>query len=546
MKKILCFLSLCLLSCEYLSAQTPIDFSHIPKEFIRRNGANLVQGSNDSIVHLHGISFGNQVWTNEALPYTHHNEEDFKRLNAMGMNLIRFYMNYQTFEDDANPYVYKKEGFAWLDKNIAWAKKYGIHLVLNMHVPQGGFQSLGKGEALWENKDNKNRLKALYRTLANRYVNEPTILGFDLVNEPVTTKSIDQWKELAQQLTDEIRKVDRNHLIIVERLNGIAGRWDNDADYNMFLINDENTLYTFHFYSPIEYTHQNASWTSFGEGGKYPDPNRVQWPSDVTWYGCDRTNTKLKAGDSDWKFYEGKKVKVADPKIICGKPCLVSANNHGKAYYDDLIVKEYDEQGNFVREIFNINITTKQGYWYWSHNESGRCDLSMDEGHEDKLSIVLSESTDDANTSSNDYRFRVRQGYSYSVSGWMKGEDINPESVCMIRLDFETSPSKGKTTGRDKEYLEEELKKYLAFGEKNNVPLYCGEFGVINNCFQGKGGLQWVNDMLDLFEKYNVHYTYHSYHEDAFGLYYGYNTLPDPGNGNEALIKLFKTKLKSH
>jgi endoglucanase len=524
-------------------AQT--DFSKIPKKFIRRKGASLVQGPGDSIIHLHGISFGNQVWTNEALPYTHHNEEDFKRLKDMGMNFIRFYMNYQTFEDDANPYVYKKEGFEWLDKNIAWAKKYGIYLVLNMHVPQGGFQSMGKGEALWENKENKNRLKSLYRAIANRYSKEPVILGYDLVNEPVTTKSLDQWKELAQQLTDEIRKVDRNHLIVVERLNGIAGRWDNDTDYNMFLINDENTLYTFHFYNPIEYTHQNASWTSFGDGGKYPDENLLQWPSDMTWYSCDGSNPKLKPGDSDWKFYEGNKFKVSDPKIICGKFSLVSANNRGKAYYDDIIVKEYDENGKFIRDIFNTNIISKDGWYFWSKNESGRFDLSMDEGHNDNFSIVVSGTTDDANINSNSYRFKVKQGYHYSASGWMKGIDIDAEAKCLIRLDFETSPSNGKITGRNKEYLEGEVKKYLAFGQKHNVPLYCGEFGVISGCFApGKGGLNWVSDMLDIFEKYQVHYTYHSYHEDAFGLYYGYNTLPSPNNANQDLIRLFRSKLK--
>jgi endoglucanase len=521
-----------------------IDFSKIPKEFIRRKGSNLVKGVNDSIIHLHGISFGNQVWTDEALPITHHNEEDFKRLQAMGMNLVRFYMNYKTFEDDSNPYVYKKEGFAWLDKNIAWAKKYGVYLILNMHVPQGGFQSQGKGEALWENKENKNRLKSLYRALANRYANEPIIIGYDLVNEPITTKSIDQWKDLAQQLADEIRKVDPNHLMIVERLNGIAGRWDNDADYNMFLIKDENTLYTFHFYNPIEYTHQNASWTGFGDGGKYPDENLLQWPSDMTWYTCDHSNPKLKPGDSDWKFYEGNKFKVTDPKMLCGKPSFVSANNQGKAYFDDVVVKEYNENGKFIRDIFNINITSKDGWYYWSKNESGHCDLSMEEGHDDNFSISISATTDDASTNSNAYRFRVKQGYYYSISGWMKGNDINAEANCLIRLDFETSPSHGKITGRDKEYLEQEVKKYLAFGQKNNVPLYCGEFGVISGCFAGKGGLTWVSDMLDIFEKYQVHYTYHSYHEDAFGLYYGYNTLPSPNNANQELIKLFRSKLK--
>jgi endoglucanase len=39
-------------------------------------------------------------------------------------------------------------------------------------------------------------------------------------------------------------------------------------------------------------------------------------------------------------------------------------------------------------------------------------------------------------------------------------------------------------------------------------------------------------------------FTYHSYHEDAFGLYRGGGQLPDPANANTALIDLFTKKLK--
>jgi hypothetical protein len=34
------------------------------------------------------------------------------------------------------------------------------------------------------------------------------------------------------------------------------------------------------------------------------------------------------------------------------------------------------------------------------------------------------------------------------------------------------------------------------------------------------------------------------YHEDNFGLYYGYGKLPDPTKANTELIALFRRKLK--
>ena len=65
------------------------------------------------------------------------------------MNAVRFYMNYRTFESDAAPGKNLDDGWQWLDDNIAWAKRHGVYLILNMHVPPGGFQSLGNGKALW-------------------------------------------------------------------------------------------------------------------------------------------------------------------------------------------------------------------------------------------------------------------------------------------------------------------------------------------------------------------------------------------------------------
>jgi aryl-phospho-beta-D-glucosidase BglC (GH1 family) len=346
---------------------------------LHRQGRTVIDGSGREVV-LRGISFGNEVWSNKPYPYTHHNEEDFKRVADMGMNVIRFYMNYKTFEDDATPYSYKDSGWHWLETNLQWAKKHNIYLILNFHVPPGGFQSNGNGGALWNNRENQQRLKALWYNIAKRYATEPAIAGYDLVNEPVVTESITQWQTLAQELADTIRKADTNHLIIVERLNAINGDWRNiNSDNNLFLIKDDNTMYTFHFYLPFKYTHQYASWAKMGEGGKYPD-------------------------------------------------------------------ETVQEGGGYVR---------------------------------------------------------------------------------------------------NKAYLEKELNSYLEFGRKNNVPLYLGEFGLIYHCFkEGKGGLEWTADMLDILKENKVHFTYHVYHEDNFGLYYGYGKLPDPTKTNTELIALFRRKLK--
>ena len=52
-----------------------------------------------------------------------------------------------------------------------------------------------------------------------------------------------------------------------------------------------------------------------------------------------------------------------------------------------------------------------------------------------------------------------------------------------------------------------------------------------------------ILNRLDLMNARKLHFTYHAYHEDSFGLYRGNRTLPDPGNANDALIDLFTKRL---
>ena len=148
-------------------------------------------------------------------------------------------------------------------------------MILNFHVPQGGYQSQGNGQALWDNPDNQKWLAGLWREIARRYATETAVMGYDLVNEPITTRSIDQWKTLAQDLVTTIRTVDQSHLIVVERLNAVSkdGK-DYDGENDMFLVNDDNVLYQFHSYTPIEFTHQLLPWANTSDGGAYADENR--------------------------------------------------------------------------------------------------------------------------------------------------------------------------------------------------------------------------------------------------------------------------------
>ncbi len=508
--------------------------------FVHTNGTKIEDGNGNTLL-LRGVAFGNWVW-NDGIPTGHHSAIDYERVKNMNMNAIRFYLNYKIFENDATPYTYNQTGWDYLNQNIAWAKANGIYLILNMHVPQGGYQSQGTGDALWTNIENQNRLAALWKAIATKYKDEKQIAGYGLVNEIVPTSSLTQWQQLAQRLVDDIRTVDKKHIVFIEKPIYIKGQSTENADFNFPVINDNNKVYEFHTYEPYYYTHQLFSWTGLPDGGKYPDDNTIVFEN-TEWHTAIFNNPASPAGTSAWQRFEGVKYKITDPQIKIGVPALVGANVNGRIYFDSISVNEFDATGNFTQTIMQLNLNTIEDWGYWSNNGSGSKGISTTTGVGDNSSVYIDAATGDCNMSNYKKGFVPRQNYSYQVNGWMKGENVAATAACKIRLDFLKTNS--PVYKRDKIYMEYAINKYVAWAQQKNVPVYMGEFGAGFHCFENnKGGLQFVTDVIDITKSSSIHFTYHAYHESSFGIYYGDNNLPDPNNANQALINLFTQKLK--
>jgi endoglucanase len=522
-----------------------------PGSFLKVQGTTIVDGQGHEVL-LRGASFGNEVWANRAVP-DDHAEIDFGRLQTMGANSTRFLLNYVTFEDDAAPGVYKKAGWDWIDQNIAWAKAHGIYLILNMHVPEGGFQSDGKGDQLWTDPTNQDRLTALWKAIASHYVDETIIAGFGLVNEPHPTASRQQWQDLASKITAAIRSVDTNHMVFVERTNAVNGDFAYDANMNLFTQADKNTVYEFHFYDPTDYTFQLQPWNNSPEGGAYPDPNKIggvteQWINLATFDA-----PTAPAGTTDWTSYESTRITAAAGKgIAVGKLTLVGqALGAGTIAFDDLSIKEYDAAGTFTREVAHIFPTSNAGWPFWSKDGSGKA-ATTSPCKTSATCLSITGTTDDASYGGVGYYFVPKEGFQYSVAGWMKGTNLPAGAIARMRVDLIGSSTPVRV--RDKAGLIDFMAPYLAWSKTHNVPLFLGEFGVYKACFaNNKGGLTWVGDVYDIATGVGAPgasrvtaISFHQYHEDAFALYYGNSGPVVPTNANQPLIDLLTAKFSAH
>ena len=179
-------------------------------------------------------------------------EDDFKNIAAMGANTVRLPFNCRLVEK--RPAEYSPKGLAYLDKALAWAKKYNLGVILDLHAAPGAqncdWHSDSSGRAmLWENKNLRRRTVDIWEQLVDRYKDDPALIGYDLLNEPVLEdKDPTVLKEFYGQCIERVRAVDKKHLIFIE-----GDVWATRIDFLKDLLSESVTV-SIHAYWPLYYT----------------------------------------------------------------------------------------------------------------------------------------------------------------------------------------------------------------------------------------------------------------------------------------------------
>jgi len=267
------------------------------QEFLSTNGKAIVDESGDSIIlrgmglggwmlqegyMMHTSSFANAQYQlmakieeligaadtdlfYEAWRTNHVRKVDIDSLKAWGFNSVRLPMHYNLYtlpiEDEpvAGQQTWLETGFDLTDSLISWCKANQMYVILDLHAAPGG-QGYDQGisdydptkPSLWESKDNRDKTVALWKKLAERYADEPTVAGYDLINETNWNMTGNTpLRDLLYEITDSIRTVDTRHIIFVEGnwfandFTGLTPPWDNNLVYSphkYWSTNDQNSI----------------------------------------------------------------------------------------------------------------------------------------------------------------------------------------------------------------------------------------------------------------------------------------------------------------
>jgi len=276
---------------------------------------------------------------------------DFANISSWGFDHVRIPVDaYLFFAVDDKPIEHR---IVNLDNAVDMAKKNGLKMILDLHeCPGHDFSEATKipVQKLFAEDDTYiKKTEKIWACLAERYGHNDHVL-FETLNEPVAPTP-EAWNTVKDRLCREIRSHAPKSTIITG-----SNMWNWPSMFpSLTPFNDDNVIYSVHFYEPLLFTHQNAPWIENPEikiERTYPDD---YGPGFVRKYGLTMSDGKWDRERFAKEFEPVSEFsKKYNAPVICNEfgvytPVELQAQLR---WYDDLL---------FVLKEMNI------GFSYWNY-----------------------------------------------------------------------------------------------------------------------------------------------------------------------------------
>jgi hypothetical protein len=231
---------------------------------VQTEGKNFI-APDGSVLHIKGISLGNWLmpegymfkfevaksprqiygafdrllgperskafWTQYRDRYI--GEDDIRFIKSVGFNTVRIPLHWDLFMTEGG--AIEGPGWALLDRILGWIKAAGLYAIVDLHAAPGGQTGINHDDGpgyplMFYVPRDRDLTVRLWQAIAQRYAGDPTILGYDLLNEPIAPyHDIDtlnpRLEPFYRRLTAAIRSVDPGRIAILA-----AGQWSSSFD----------------------------------------------------------------------------------------------------------------------------------------------------------------------------------------------------------------------------------------------------------------------------------------------------------------------------
>jgi hypothetical protein len=533
------------------------------RNFLRVSGTNIVDANGIRFL-MRGINEGNDcttinssagsdmIATTNGYPESH-NEDSYRELRDLGFNCLRFQFAYTFFEGANNPVIdatyqglpsqYQAKAWEWLDREVALARKYNIKLLFNMHVCPGmGGWEVATAD-MWTTANSRIRLVNMWKAIARRYANEDIVLGFGLINEPVITFQTDNattigvYQTLINTLCTEIRKVDTNHILVVENAlrasNGTTALNSNNNFVDVLNngVTDTNYLYEAHIYHNMAITHEMS--TSKHPSINYPNEFAAwNYGSQYDWVANASQFISIPVGTADQTGWTDYYTPITTPNALCKiiYPWIRVRDANGGEILQmcDYGIDIYDSSDAFVETIFSDNaqfgaIFNGGGLGTMTNPQlQGATTIGYMQLVANALSgYTTTSSMSDVPVST---RYRIPTGYKYRIRAKYRVSNI-PSSGVAFRFYIGCDEINTANYTDTEERFKYNINLYKGSADAKNIPLHVGEFGSNYASFLTlpRGGELWVRDALKVLRELQIDYSFFSYCGSLFSMYTNVN-----------------------
>ncbi|MDR0878289.1 MAG: glycoside hydrolase family 5 protein [Treponema sp.] len=184
----------------------------------------------------------------ESIPFTKYTEQDFINVKSLGAGLVRLPIRMHSMTSGSPSYTLDPLYLELLDTVVDWAEKHEIKIILDNH----SFDPIADTA-----NDIGEILVPVWTQTAEHFKDRSGYVLYEILNEPHGIGAA-RWGEIQKQVIAAIRTIDTVHAIIVggveyNSINALA---------SLPVYDDDNLIYTFHFYDPYVFTHQGENWGS--------------------------------------------------------------------------------------------------------------------------------------------------------------------------------------------------------------------------------------------------------------------------------------------
>ncbi len=215
------------------------------------------------------------VWKNPS--QARFNIGHFQKIHDAGFQSVRIVL--QSFDYiDANGKL-DPTWLSTLDTMVKGALDQGLVVILDEH----DFLPCAADLAACQTK-----LRAFWSQIAPRYSDASNRLIFEILNEPHGQVTDEIWNGMAADMLALIRTTNPTRNVIIG-----GGQWNGLAGLPTLKLpeNDRHIIATFHYYSPMPFTHQGAPWAA----KEIQVLSNIPWGSDADYAALNKDFDTAKA-----------------------------------------------------------------------------------------------------------------------------------------------------------------------------------------------------------------------------------------------------------